>query len=360
MSGEIIELKKADGKWIFPETIPMTLTKVRDLPYGSNPGEPGAFYRIQGAVNGLPEWKQICGDAASFNNLREAGLTNRLLKGYEDRAAVAIAKHGIYAGFAFAPTIKEAQKKAGECDPQANLGGVEVYTRELTVEIAKAVKADADKGDIKDVIAAPKFESGALEVLETCRKQKGRMKVFEVAPLSSFNWDVRFADGGVMIEALPDYSKKLAKGDYEVVSKKQPTEEDIALLLEAWDTVWRVPSNAVVIGNGRVVNGKAEAFWTYGIGTSTKRNRAAHMAVENANDNAMMTAFGINIGYRAVDAVAASDGFFPRTDGLVELCKGGVRAIMSGKGGVHTPEVRKVADEEGKVYLEARKRIFSH
>lgn len=360
MNAEIINITKKEGKWVFPDEIPMTLVKVEDLPYGSNPGQHAAFYRIKGVVNGLPDWKQICGDLASFNNLREAGLTNCLLKGYEDRAAVAIAKHGIYAGFAFAPTIEEARERAMQCDPQANLGGVEVYTRELTMDVAKRIKADAEKGDIRDVIAAPKYESGALEILDACRKQKGRMRVFEVAPLSSFGWDVRFADGGVLIEELPNYSKKLTKDEYGTVSIRQPTDEETTKLLEAWRVAWRVPSNAVVLCDGRLDGHYVEAFWTNGIGTSTKRNRAARMAAENANDYGMLQDFRLPVLARAHGAVAASDGFFPRVDGLRELTDAGTDVIISGKGGMHEQEVIEAADEDGAVLVLGKRRIFSH
>lgn len=356
----IINLFKENGKWKFPDEILVKLKKKMDLDYGSNPGQRAAFYRIEGVVNGLPDWKQVCGDLASFNNLREAGLTNRLLKGYEDRTAMAVAKHGIYAGFAFASTVEEARKMAMQCDPQANLGGVEVYNRELTLEIANAIKADAEKGDIRDVIAAPKFESGALEILENCRKQKGRMRAFEVAPLSSFDWDIRVVDNGVLIEELPDYSQKLKKEDYEIVSQRQPTDAELALMLEDWYVVWRAPSNGVIVGDGRYRDGKVEAFWTYGIGTSTKRNRAAQMAVDNANDTDMLADFDLPVRLRADGAVGASDGFFPRVDGLLSLLEGGVDKVISGKGGVHTPEVRKVADEHKIVYGECSKRGFSH
>src|SRR3989344_6455939 len=128
----------------FPDEIVLRLVKIEDFPYGENPDQPAAFYRIEGHTGGLPEWEQLYGVQPSYNNRREAGLTNRLLNGYGDRTAAAIAKHGVFAGFAFAPTIEEARKRAIECDPQADLGGVEVYTRPVSRDLAEAIRADAD------------------------------------------------------------------------------------------------------------------------------------------------------------------------------------------------------------------------
>ena len=163
----------------FPNDLSFDMRKVRDIDYGSNPGQKAAFYRLPANSSGLPECEQLYGQPASFNNLRELGLTRRFLDGYEDRAAMVVAKHGIPAGFAFAPTIEEAREKATQCDLEANLGGVEVYTQRLTAKVAAAIKTNADAGDIRDVIAAPSYEAGALDILKTCRKGKGvgRMRV---------------------------------------------------------------------------------------------------------------------------------------------------------------------------------------
>jgi phosphoribosylaminoimidazolecarboxamide formyltransferase/IMP cyclohydrolase len=164
----------------------------------------------------------------------------------------------------------------------------------------------------------------------------------------------------VLIEKLPDYRNKLTREEIRVVSKRQPTEEEWLKLFAAWDAVWRVPSNAVVIGDGRVADGKLEAFWTSGIGTSTKRNRAAKMATENADDTEMLEAFNLPYEPRAGGAVAASDGFFPRTDGLDALGEKGVAVVISGEGGVHAQEVIEAADEWGIAYVLYKRRIFSH
>jgi len=215
---------------------------------------------------------------------------------------------------------------------------------------------------IRDVIAAPDFEEGAVDILAKCRKgnYKGKMRVFKTKPFSTFQLDVRIVDGAAFVQKPADYSNKLTREQIKVVSEKNPTEEQIIKMMAAEDVVWRVPSNAVVIGDGRFNDGKLEAFWTYGVGTGIKRNLAAKIAVDNANDWRMLGQFKMPTDPRALGAVAASDGFFPLSDSLEELVYGGVEAVLSGAGAMREKEVIEKADWLEVPLVLSSKRIFSH
>ena len=348
----------------FPDKMTLNLKKIKDLPYGSNPGEPAAIYRLEGHNGGVPEWKLLFGDQLSFNNYRDAALANRLTDGFGGKPTVAIAKHGIYAGVSWAKSPEIARMHARSCDPEANFGGVEVHTKPLTAVAASLIKADAEAGDIRDIIAAPGFEEGAIDLLKDCRKgkYKGKMRVVQTAPFSDCKLDIRYIDGAFLVEKLPDYSKKLTMEQVRTASSRQPTKEETAKMFAAEDIVWRVPSNAVVIGDGSYndESGELEAFWTYGIGTSTKRNRAAKMAADNANDTEMLARFGLKPIKRAVGSVAASDGFFPFRDSLDTLIEAGVEAVLSSAGALREKSVIETADFYNMVLLLSKRRIFSH
>jgi phosphoribosylaminoimidazolecarboxamide formyltransferase/IMP cyclohydrolase len=348
----------------FPEKLELEAEKMKDLPYGSNPGQPAAIYKLLGYTGGVPDWKLLFGDPLSSNNYRDAALANRLLDGMGSKPTVAIAKHGIFAGVCWAKTVMGARRRARQCDPEANFGGVEVYTHPLDWKTAYQIKENADDGDIRDIIAAPAFEKGTFDMLEECRKGKyrGKMRVVQTAPFSTCKYDYRIHDGALLVERLPDYSQKLKPEQIIMASERMPTKCQLAKMLAAEDIAWRVPSNGVVIGDGAYDSDKnvLEAFWTYGIGTSTKRNRAAKMAADNANDLPMIKRFDMPEAPRAVDAVAASDGFFPFRDSLDTLMDAGVDAVLSGAGALREKSVVETANFYNVVLVLSKRRIFSH
>jgi len=347
----------------FPEKLVLEAEKMKDLPYGSNPGQPAAIYKLLGHTGGVPDWKLLFGDPLSFNNYRDAALANRLTDGFGGKNLVAIAKHGIYAGVAWAKTIEDARWFARKCDLEANFGGVEVYTQPLTVEVADMIRQNAEDGDIRDIIAAPGFEEGTLNILEECRKgkYKGKMRVVQTAPFSTCKYEYRIHDGALLVEKLPDYSRKLTMEQVTIASQVKPTKKELAKLFAAEDIVWRVPSNAVVVGDGMFNDDfELEAFWTDGIGTSTKRNRAAKMAADNANDTEMLKSFWFEPMKRTEGAVAASDGFFPFRDSLDTLADAGVKAILSSAGALREKEVIEAADSYKIPFVLSKRRIFSH
>ncbi len=346
----------------FPDRMSIELRKISNLPYGENPGQGAAIYAIENYVGGLPNWERLSGKPASYNNWRDAGLANRLLDGFGKKSTAAIAKHGHYSGIAWGPTIEYARQKAKQCNPEANFGGVEVFTESFSVELAKTVKADADSGDIRDIIAAPGYEYGVVDILKECRKgkYKDNLRVFKTKPFSNFKLDVRFVDGAALVQELPDYSKKLTMEQIEIVSQRKPTTAEIHKLLAAEDVAWRVPSNAIVVGDGEMNGDGLEAFWTCGIGSDTKRIAAARHATDNANDFKMLNRFGINETARTLGAVAASDGFFPFPDGVEILAEAGISAILSTKGAMREKEVVKSADENNVALVLSSRRIFSH
>jgi phosphoribosylaminoimidazolecarboxamide formyltransferase/IMP cyclohydrolase len=130
-------------------------------------------------------------------------------------------------------------------------------------------------------------------------------------------------------------------------TKARPDEATRAKLLEAWEVVRRVPSNGIVLADGRFEGGVVTRFWTLGVASFRKRNGAVRIALENA-------------GERARGAVCASDGFFPFRDNIDLLGKAGVRAVVQPGGSVSDPNAIAAADEYGMCMGITHVRAFKH
>lgn len=156
-----------------------------------------------------------------------------------------------------------------------------------------------------------------------------------------------YRDGVFLGQTPTDYSEKLNMADVKDVTDVWPDEITLKKLLIAQEVVRKVPSNAIVIGNGYDEDGKVTCFQTYGIGSSTKRSRAAEIAVKIA-------------GRRATGSLAASDGFFPFKDTAEILYGAGISYIIQPGGSIRDSESIEVANRNNSGMVFTGKRIFSH
>jgi phosphoribosylaminoimidazolecarboxamide formyltransferase/IMP cyclohydrolase len=304
------------------------------LRYGENPHQRAALYRDPAGPAGLAGAEQLHGKEMSYNNFVD---TEAALRAVGDFTApcVAIVKHtnpcGIAIGGADAgDAMADAHRKALACDPVSAFGGVVAANRPVTVAMAEQV-AEV----FTEVLAAPDYEPGALEVL--MRKKAIRLlKVdHDGAGLS-----VRQICGGFLVQeadllAEPGDSPAgwtLAAGD--------PVDDlTLADLEFAWRACRAVKSNAILLADGGA---------TVGVGMGqVNRVDSARLAVSRA-------------GERAAGAVAASDAFFPFADGLQVLLDAGVRAVVQPGGSVRDEEVVAAAAAAGVALYLTGVRHFAH
>ncbi|MEJ6013703.1 bifunctional phosphoribosylaminoimidazolecarboxamide formyltransferase/IMP cyclohydrolase [Corynebacterium sp. H127] len=304
------------------------------LRYGENSHQSATVTRI--GTKGLANAKQLHGKEMSYNNYQDAEAAWRAAWDHK-RPCVAIIKHANPCGVAVSEeSIADAHLKAHACDPVSAYGGVIAVNREVSVEMANQVK------DIfTEVILAPSYEDGAVEILAT--KKNIRILVAEYeAPTT----EKKFISGGILTQE-PDLYQ--AEGDdpanWQLVSGAALSDADLAELEFAWRSVRAVKSNAILLA-------KNNASVGVGMG-QVNRVDSAKLAVERANTLA-------DGEERARGSYAASDAFFPFADGLEVLLNAGVKAVVQPGGSIRDAEVIEAANNAGVTMYLTGVRHFSH
>ncbi len=332
----------------FPRKFVLSATKNQDARYGENPDQKAAIYSIDGARS-MTAWKQLSGDALSFNNYLDIGSAYDIVEGFEDVPTAATVKHGQISGFAFAATVARAYALAHACDPEADFGGTVVVNRAVDVEAAKLIgKNEGRKDDsvYTEILIAPGFERPAMEILGSKQKKKIRMIQADVRP--DYRYDLKELEGALLLQEAADYRKRLERSKLTFPTKAKPDEVAVGKLLATWEVVRRVQSNGIVVAAGKPgKGGRLDEFWTVGVASFRKRSGAVKIALDNA-------------GARARGAVCASDGFFPFRDNVDLMGKAGVSAAIQPGGSISDAEVVKAADEYGMAMAMTHTRAFKH
>ncbi|MEM2339396.1 MAG: bifunctional phosphoribosylaminoimidazolecarboxamide formyltransferase/IMP cyclohydrolase, partial [Nitrososphaerales archaeon] len=342
------ELKKyLNPHELFPEKFFISATKFEDAKYGENPNQRAAVYKLDGYKT-MAEWEQLFGEQRSFNNYLDIGKAYEILKGFEYTPAAATVKHGNISGFAFAPTLAEAYTLAHECDPEADYGCATVVNRKVDVESAKLIGKNPgveDKSVYTEILIAPDYDLEALEILKA--KQKKKIRIIKYHEPSNYPYDIRILEGVLLVQEPTDYNKKLDRSKLTYPTEEKPDPQTLEKLLAAWELVRKVPSNGIVIADGKVENGKLTYFWTYGVASFRKRNGAVKIALDNA-------------GKRAKGAVAASDGFFPFRDSIDLLGEAGIKAVIQPGGSINDEKIIEAANEYNIAMVFTHERAFKH
>ncbi|MBX3068305.1 MAG: bifunctional phosphoribosylaminoimidazolecarboxamide formyltransferase/IMP cyclohydrolase, partial [Cryobacterium sp.] len=246
-----------------------------------------------------------------------------------DRPAVAIIKHANPCGIAVSESILAAHKAAHSCDPVSAFGGVIASNREIDVEAAQSIQEV-----FTEVVVAPSFSAQAIEVLGA-KKNLRLLKLPE--GFSRESLDFRQVSGGILIQQ-PD--QQFASFDsWQIVSGSPATERQRKDLEFAWRAVRAVKSNAILLA-------KDEASVGIGMG-QVNRVDSCVLAVSRA-------------GERARGSVAASDAFFPFSDGLQILIDSGVEAVVQPGGSIRDSEVIEAANKAGITMYFTGERHFNH
>ncbi|MBX7434133.1 bifunctional phosphoribosylaminoimidazolecarboxamide formyltransferase/IMP cyclohydrolase [Mycobacterium sp. Y57] len=323
----------ADGTAVesLPAWLGATFRRTAVLRYGENPHQQAALYCDDGGWPGLAQAEQLHGKEMSYNNYTDADAAWRAAFDHED-ICVAIIKHANPCGIAVSSvSVADAHRKAHACDPLSAFGGVIAANAEVTVEMAETVA-----GIFTEVIIAPAYEPGAVEVLAG----KKNIRVLVAAEPSPGGTEFRQISGGLLLQQRDAVD---AAGDdpanWTLATGTPADPATLADLVFAWRTCRAVKSNAIVV---------AKDGATVGVGMGqVNRVDAARLAVERAGD-------------RTRNAVAASDAFFPFPDGLETLIRAGVTAVVHPGGSVRDAEVTAAAEVAGITLYLTGARHFAH
>ncbi len=330
-------IKKERKDREMPETLTMTFEKVQDMRYGENPHQDGAFYKEIGKNPGsLTNAKQLNGKELSFNNINDANGALELLKEFDEPTVVA-SKHGNPCGVGSADNVVDAWKKAFEADSVSIFGGIvainEEVTKELAVEMNKV---------FLEVLIAPSYEQGALEILQS----KKNFRVLELKdiklPQEESAYDLKKVNGGLIVQTID--SKLLDKDKVKVVTDRKPSEKEMEDLMFAWKIVKFVKSNGIALGKNKqsigIGPGQVNRIWA----TKQSIEHAGELIGENATKG----------------AVLASDAFFPFDDCVEAANLAGITAIIQPGGSIRDEDSIKKCNEYGIAMVFTGMRHFKH
>jgi phosphoribosylaminoimidazolecarboxamide formyltransferase/IMP cyclohydrolase len=316
-----------------PGFVGLALENVGDLRYGENPHQRGALYREmsgRGATTGsgpLGGASVLQGKDMSFNNWLDADAAYSLVAALPPRACV-IVKHNNPCGVAVAAHMDEAYRRAFECDSVSAFGGIVAFDAPCTGSAAEAMR------DVfTEVVIAPGYEPEALAAFG----ERQNLRVLEAPLPEAGGLDVRTMPGGALVQDRDVVTER--REDFEVVSSREPTEDEWRDLLLAWTIAWRVKSNTIVL----VRDGA-----TVGIGAGQmSRVDSSWIATRKAGD-------------RAKGASLASDAFFPFPDALEVAADAGATAVIHPGGSKGDDAVLQAAEERGMAVVLTARRHFRH
>jgi len=247
-------------------------------------------------------------------------------------AAVAV-KHTNPCGVALAEDLISAWQRAYSCDPVSIFGGVVALSQPVNSELAELLV-----NIFLEVIVAPGFEAGALEIF----RSKKNLRVLEVPSYALPSLDIRSAAGGLLVQA-PARPKTQSQASWEVVTRRHPTSAEAADLAFAWDVVAATQSNAIVIAKDTQAIG-------VGAGQQNRKNSVELESKQAAEHSSSLLA----------GSVCASDAFFPFRDGLDAAAQAGCLAVIQPGGSVRDSEVIATADEHDMAMILTHQRCFKH
>ncbi len=319
----------------FPATLPLVFDKVQDLRYGENPHQQAALYREPMASEpSVAAARMLQGKDLSFNNIADADTAIECVRQFEEAACV-IVKHANPCGAALAASAREAYDRAHRTDPTSAFGGIIALNRELDAALAAAIL----ERQFVEVLAAPAVAPDALKVLAG----KPNVRVLAVGDLnraSSGHLEYRSVTGGLLSQTRD--AARVSAADLTIVTRRQPTEQEVADLLFAWRVCKFVKSNAIVM---------ARAGATLGIGAGQmSRVYSIRLAALKAADEKLTLA----------GTVMASDAYSPFRDNIDVAAGYGVRAVIQPGGSKRDPEVIAAADEHGMAMVLTGIRHFRH
>ena len=317
----------------FPQTFTLQLSKTQDMRYGENPHQGAAFYREAKVAPGLlAGWTQIQGKELSFNNIADADAAWECVKAFEQPACV-IVKHANPCGVAVGATMLEAYEKALKTDPTSAFGGIMAFNRPVDADVIEAINAHKQ---FVEVAIAPAFTPAA----RAAYAGKQNVRLLEVPVSAAVNaLDFKRVGGGMLLQTADTID---FVGELTVVSKRQPTAQELADLRFAWTVARFVKSNAIVFCKDGMTMG-------VGAGQMSRLDSARIASIKAGHA-------GLSLAGTAV----ASDAFFPFRDGLDVVVDAGATCVIHPGGSMRDAEVIAAADERGVAMVFTGTRHFRH
>ena len=322
-------MRKAAG---LNEKLFLEFDLVQGLRYGENPHQQAKFYgSADSGSYSLVNAKQLNGKELSYNNIQDANAALCIVREFDEPFCVGL-KHMNPCGAAIGTDVVDAWTKAYEADKVSIFGGIVAVNREVTREVAELMKPV-----FLEIIMAPSFSEGALEVL--CTKKNLRLLQVDMTKDERIVNQYVSVNGGLLVQ---DLDKSTAEVTADMcVTETKPTADQVVDLNFGWRIVKHVKSNAIVV----VKDGK-----TVGVGAGQmNRVGSAEIALKQA------AAAGYTEGL-----VLASDGFFPFDDTVTLASQYGVTAIVQPGGSVRDEDSVKKANEYGITMLCTGMRHFKH
>ncbi|MFO8109266.1 MAG: bifunctional phosphoribosylaminoimidazolecarboxamide formyltransferase/IMP cyclohydrolase [Thermoplasmata archaeon] len=314
----------------FPQWYTAVGEKVQDLRYGENPNQKAAFYHTETtSESSVLKANKLHGKKLSYNNILDLDSALDMVKDF-DEPTVAAVKHTNPSGIASGEDLKEAYVKAHACDPISIFGGVVAANRPIPRDMAE----EMNKIFLEGVIA-PGYLDGAEEVL----MKKKNIRVMELETWEPEPQGVVYAKVAEGLLVQDRNFKRLNIDDVEVVSERDPTEEEMKAMEFAWKVVKHVKSNAIVF---------TREDHTVGIG-------AGQMSRVDSVKIAQMKAQSDTSG-----CVMASDAFFPFRDGVDAAYEAGITAVIQPGGSIRDQQVIDAINEHDMSMVFTGYRVFKH
>ncbi|MHA6317757.1 bifunctional phosphoribosylaminoimidazolecarboxamide formyltransferase/IMP cyclohydrolase [Altererythrobacter sp. CAU 1778] len=333
----------ADQGQKFPERVSMTRVLSGTLRYGENPHQDAALYLPGGPhTTGLPQAEQVQGKELSYNNYNDANAALELCAEFAGQdPAVVIVKHANPCGVAQGGTLLKAWQDALECDSVSAFGGIVAVNRPLDGPTAEAICEI-----FTEVVVAPGADAAARAAF--AKKKNLRLLLTDGLPDPRRpGQTLAIIAGGILVQDRDNGA--VTADDLKIVTKREPTEQELKDCLFAWTVARHVKSNAIVY---------AKDGATAGIGAGQMNRRdSARIAAIKAREAA--ETYGWDAP-RTVGSAVASDAFFPFADGLLAAAEAGATAVIQPGGSIRDEEVIAAADEHGLAMVFTGMRHFRH
>lgn len=306
----------------YPKYLNFSYEKRMDLRYGENPHQKAAYYISTTAKGAMKDFEQLNGKELSFNNIRDMDVALKVVSEFEETACSAV-KHSTPCGAAIGKNVLESYKKTYECDSISIFGGIVAFNKEVDEDTAKELVKI-----FLEIVIAPDFTKEALSVLKT--KNNLRVIKYKSAPKDKIN--LVKVDGAILVQD----EDLVFSEDFEFVTNKKPTDEEMKNLIFGMKVVKYAKSNAIVAVKDRMAKG---------IGSGqTNRIWACRDALERAGNG----------------EIIASDAFFPFRDVVDECAKYGIKAIIQPGGSIKDKESIEACNEHGISMVFTNVRHFKH
>ena len=307
----------------FPRTFNSQYIKAQEMRYGENPHQEAAFYVEATSPDknkeaSIATAKQLQGKELSYNNIGDTDAALECVKQFNTAPACVIVKHANPCGVAIGTSLLDAYDRAYSTDPESAFGGIIAFNQELDAETASAIV----ERQFVEVIIAPTVSKAAIDIV-AAKKNVRLLECGQWSEAAASRYDFKRVNGGLLVQG----ADLLLHNELNVVTQRQPTEQEMQDLLFSWKVAKFVKSNAIVYGKNNMTIG-------VGAGQMSRVNsaRIAGIKAEQAN-------------LEVPGSVMASDAFFPFRDGLDQAGEAGITAVIQPGGSMRDDEVIAAANE---------------